>query len=37
MVKNIAVSKTHEIHGLTKEMEGRVEHVLSLCMREPDY
>ena len=37
VVQGIAVSKTIEIHGLTKEMESRGERVLSLCVGEPDY
>ena len=35
LVNNISVSKTIEIHGLTKEMEGKGETVYSLCVGEP--
>ena len=37
MVENMAVSKTIEIHALTKEMEKNGQTVFSLCVGEPDY
>lgn len=37
MVNNMALSKTIEIHGLTKEMERNKQTVFSLCVGEPDY
>ena len=37
MVENMAVSKTIEIHALTKEMEKNGQTVYSLCVGEPDY
>jgi len=37
MVENMAVSKTIEIHSLTKEMERAGKTVFSLCVGEPDY
>jgi len=37
MVENMAVSKTIEIHSLTKEMERAGKVVYSLCVGEPDY
>ena len=33
----MAVSKTIEIHSLTKEMERAGQRVFSLCVGEPDY
>lgn len=37
MVENMAVSKTIEIHSMTKEMEKNGQTVYSLCVGEPDY
>lgn len=37
MVENMAVSKTIQIHALTKDMEKNNETVYSLCVGEPDY
>lgn len=37
LVENMAVSKTIEIHSLTKEMERQGKTVYSLCVGEPDY
>ena len=37
MVASIGLSKTIEIHSLTKEMELNCEKVFSLCVGEPDY
>ena len=37
LVNGISVSKTIEIHALTKEMEAKGETVYSLCVGEPDY
>ena len=37
LVENMAVSKTIEIHSLTKEMERAGKVVYSLCVGEPDY
>jgi aspartate/methionine/tyrosine aminotransferase len=37
MVENMAVSKTIEIHAMTKEMEKNGQTVYSLCVGEPDY
>ena len=37
LVNGISVSKTIEIHTLTKEMEAQGETVYSLCVGEPDY
>ena len=37
MVENMALSKTIEIHSLTKEMERNGQTVYSLCVGEPDY
>ena len=37
MVENMAISKTIEIHALTKEMERSGKTVYSLCVGEPDY
>ena len=37
LVENMAVSKTIEIHSLTKEMEKNGQTVYSLCVGEPDY
>ena len=37
LVSNMAVSKTIEIHSLTKEMEKNGQTVYSLCVGEPDY
>jgi len=37
LVENMAVSKTIEIHALTKEMEKNGQTVYSLCVGEPDY
>lgn len=37
LVENMAISKTIEIHSLTKEMERAGKVVYSLCVGEPDY
>lgn len=37
LVENMAVSKTIEIHSMTKDMEKRGITVYSLCVGEPDY
>ncbi len=37
MVESMALSKTIEIHALTKEMERNKQVVYSLCVGEPDY
>jgi aspartate/methionine/tyrosine aminotransferase len=37
MVENMALSKTIEIHALTKELEKSGKQVFSLCVGEPDY
>ena len=37
LVQNMEVSKTIEIHAMTKEMEKNGVAVLSLCVGEPDY
>ena len=37
LVENMAVSKTIEIHSLTKDMERQGKVVYSLCVGEPDY
>lgn len=37
MVNNMALSKTIEIHSLTKDMEKNGQTVYSLCVGEPDY
>jgi bifunctional aspartate aminotransferase and glutamate/aspartate-prephenate aminotransferase len=37
MVQNMEVSKTIEIHAMTKEMEKNGMTVFSLCVGEPDY
>jgi aspartate/methionine/tyrosine aminotransferase len=37
LVEGMSISKTIEIHAMTKEMEARGEEVFSLCVGEPDY
>lgn len=37
ILSHVAVSKTIEIHALTKAMEARGEEVVSLCVGEPDF
>lgn len=37
LIDSIAVSKTIEIHSLTKDMEAKGQVVYSLCVGEPDY
>ena len=37
MVEGMSISKTIEIHALTKEMERNNQKVYSLCVGEPDY
>lgn len=37
MVENMALSKTIEIHALTKELEKSGQKIYSLCVGEPDY
>lgn len=37
MVENMAISKTIQIHAMTKELEKAGKEVLSLCVGEPDY
>ncbi|KAJ1427661.1 hypothetical protein B484DRAFT_431503, partial [Ochromonadaceae sp. CCMP2298] len=37
MVEGMALSKTIEIHALTKELEAQGQEVLSLCVGEPDF
>ena len=37
LIQGVSVSKTIEIHALTKEMESSGKEVFSLCVGEPDY
>jgi len=37
LLSSVAVSKTIEIHAMTKNMEARGEAVVSLCVGEPDF
>lgn len=37
MVEGMAVSKTIEIHSLTKELEQAGQKIYSLCVGEPDF
>lgn len=37
MVEGMAVSKTIEIHSLTKELEQGGQKIYSLCVGEPDF
>lgn len=37
LLSSVAVSKTIEIHAMTKNMEARGETVVSLCVGEPDF
>lgn len=37
LLSSVAVSKTIEIHAMTKNMEARGEAIVSLCVGEPDF